>query len=120
MLQGDTPVDAESRAKALQVVRGAMSLLNMVAAVLPDAAADQLEVLLQVGLTPACHVARAQMSCVAPVHAYESQHILEHCDGSVLQAVKHAVIATLIPYCVLFRKMGADLLLMSTCKNFHP
>ena len=49
MLQGDTPADAESRAKALQVVRGAMSLLNMVAAVLPDAAADQLEVILQVG-----------------------------------------------------------------------
>jgi len=49
MLQGDTPADAESRAKALQVVRGAMSLLNMVAAVLPDAAADQLDVILQVG-----------------------------------------------------------------------
>jgi len=44
------PADAESRAKASQVVRGAMSLLNMVAAVLPDAAAEQLEVLLQVGL----------------------------------------------------------------------
>ena len=47
-LQGEAAADAESRAQALKVMRGAMSLLTMVAAVLPDAAAEQLEVILQV------------------------------------------------------------------------
>ena len=47
-LQGEAAADVESRAQALKVMRGAMSLLTMVAAVLPDAAAEQLEVILQV------------------------------------------------------------------------
>ena len=48
VLQGEAAADAESKTQALKVMRGAMSLLTMVAAVLPDAAAEQLEVILQV------------------------------------------------------------------------
>lgn len=48
IVQGDAPADGESRAGALKVMRGAMALLTMVAAVLPDAAVDHLDVILQV------------------------------------------------------------------------
>ncbi len=47
-LQGEVAADVESRTQVLKVMRGAMSLLTMVAAVLPDAAAEHLEVILQV------------------------------------------------------------------------
>lgn len=72
------------------------------------------------GLTPACHVARAQISGVALGRAYESQHLLEYWDKVCCKQLKHPEIATLIPYCALFKKMGADLLLMSTCKILIP
>ena len=42
--------DNQARTRTLQVARGAMSLLTMVAAVSPDAAADHLDVILQVRL----------------------------------------------------------------------
>ena len=58
-LQGEAAADAESRTQALKAMRGAMSLMTMVAAVLPDAAAEQLEVTLQVPAAVPCSAAPA-------------------------------------------------------------
>ena len=70
MPQGEAAADAEGRTQTLKVMRGAMSLLTMVAAVLPDAAAEQLEVILQV-------LATCELVDVAGVsEGQTNQHVL--------------------------------------------